>query len=117
VKKKTNRHCQTIRIEEGSGNVFRDLEVKDPDEALVKAKLAIVIATLIRNLGLTQSAAAARLGVDQPKVSLVLRGRLREFSVERLLRFISALEQDITITVRPRARNSTSRSVLVEMAA
>src|SRR5450631_837058 len=105
MKKKSNLSAtDTLEVEEGTGNVFRDIGVKNPDEALMKAKLAIVIGTLIRDLHLTQSAVAAKLGIDQPKVSLILRGRLREFSVERLFRFVGALEQDITITIRPRPK-------------
>ena len=83
---------EALEVEEGSGNVFRDL-VKRPDEALMKAKLAIVIGTLIRDLHWTQSTVAAKLGIDQPKVSLILRGRLREFSVERLFRFVAPLNR------------------------
>ena len=115
--KKTERMRSSVRIEEGSGNVFRDLGVRNPEEALMKAKLAVVIGSLIRDLHLTQTAVAARLGIDQPKISLLLRGRLREFSVERLLRFVGALEQDITITIRPRPRNSSGQRVLIERAA
>ncbi len=114
---KTVRSHASVRVEEGSGNVFRDLGVRNPDEALMKAKLAMVIGDLIRDLHLTQSAVAAKLGIDQPKVSLLLRGRLREFSVERMFRFVSALEQDITITIRPHAKHSGGERVLVEMAA
>lgn len=106
-----------VEAEEGSGNIFRDIGVKNPDEALMKAKLAIVIGTLIGELHLTQSAVAAKLGIDQPKVSLILRGRLRAFSVERLFRFVSALEQDIIITIRPRAKNAKGQRVMVELAA
>lgn len=114
---KTARARSSARIEVGSGNIFRDLGVKNPEEALMKAKLAVVIGSLIRDLHLTQSAVAAKLGIDQPKVSLLLRGRLREFSVERLFRFVSALEQDIVITIRPHTNKSTGERVLVELAA
>jgi len=116
-RKHTERTRASVRIEEGSGNVFRDLGVRNPDEALMKAKLAIVIGALIRDLHLTQNVVAGKLGIDQPKVSLLLRGRLREFSIERLFRFVSALEQDITITIRPRPKHSAGERVLVEIAA
>ena len=118
MKKKSNRSAVAhVEVEEGSGNVFRDLGVKNPEEAMMKAKLALVITTLIQDLHLTQSAVAAKLGIDQPKVSLILRGRLREFSIERLFRFVGALEQDITITIRPRPRNAKGQRVIVERAA
>jgi len=94
----------------GSGNVFADLGVPNPDEALAKAELAHKITVLIRERGLTQAQAAKLLGIDQPKVSALIRGRLTGFSLERLMRFLLLFGQDIKITVqaspstRPRAR-------------
>ncbi|MBI2863485.1 MAG: XRE family transcriptional regulator [Chloroflexi bacterium] len=91
-------------IFEGSGNVFADLEVENPDEALAKAKLASVIAAIITRRRLTQVQAASMLGVDQPKVSALLRGRLSGFSIDRLLRFLVALDRDVEILVKPKPR-------------
>ena len=90
----------------GSGNVFEDLDVLAPEEALAKAELAGRIAEIISSKGLTQAAAARLLGVDQPKVSALLRGRLAGFSTERLMRFLTALGSNVQIVVhnRPRAR-------------
>lgn len=93
-----------------SGNVFADLGVPNPEEALAKAELAHKIIVLIRERGLTQVQAAKLLGIDQPKVSALIRGRLTGFSLERLMRFLLLFGQDIKITVqasrgaRPRAR-------------
>jgi predicted XRE-type DNA-binding protein len=84
----------------GSGNVFADLGLPNPDERLLKARIAVVIGDTIARLGLTQTVAADRLGVAQPDVSNLLRGRLRGFSLERLLSFARALGNDIEITVR-----------------
>jgi predicted XRE-type DNA-binding protein len=89
----------------GSGNVFADLEYPDPEEALLKAELAREIGTAIRERRLKQEEAAAVLGLDQPKVSAIMRGRLSGFSVERLLRCLTALERDVTITVGPKKRD------------
>ena len=75
----------------GSGNVFSDLEYPDPEEALLKAQLAREISVAIRQRKLTQTKAAEVLGLDQPKVSAIVRGRLSGFSVERLLRCLTAL--------------------------
>jgi predicted XRE-type DNA-binding protein len=83
-----------------SGNVFADLGVPNPEEALAKAELAQKIIELIRERGLTQSEAAKILRVDQPKVSALMRGRLTGFSLERLMRFLILFGQDIQITVR-----------------
>ena len=85
-----------------SGNVFADLGVAEPTEVLLKAELARQISGLIRDRGLRQTAAAKLLGVDQPKVSALLRGRLAGFSIERLVRYLAALGQEVEIVVRPR---------------
>ena len=90
-----------------SGNVFADLGLPNPEEALAKAELARKITGLIEGKGLTQSQAAKLLAVDQPKVSALIRGRLSGFSLERLMRFLLLLGQDIKITVQacPRSRS------------
>jgi predicted XRE-type DNA-binding protein len=86
----------------GSGNVFADLDHPNPEEALLKAKLARAIGAAIREQELTPAAAAEILGLDPPRISAMLCGRLAEFSVERLLCCLTALERDVTITVGPR---------------
>jgi len=92
-----------ISITEGSGNVFADLIVADPEGALVKAELARAISAIIGERHLTQSEAAEVLGIDQPKISVLLRGRLAGFSVDRLLRFLVALDRDVEIVVKPKS--------------
>jgi predicted XRE-type DNA-binding protein len=87
---------------ESSGNVFADLEIADPEETLVKAELAHAITTLVSARHLTQTQAAELLGIDQPKVSALKRGRLSGFSVDRLLRFLLALDRDVEIVVTPK---------------
>jgi predicted XRE-type DNA-binding protein len=94
---------------ESSGNVFADLGFPDADEMLAKAELAIKIAGILHRRRLTQMQAAEILGVDQPKVSALIRGRLAGFSIERLLRFLLLLGTDVAITIKPRQR-SHSRS-------
>jgi len=89
---------------EGSGNVFADLGFANADEMLAKAELAIKIAEILRQRRLTQVQAAAVLGVDQPKVSALIRGRLSGFSIERLLRFLLRLGTDVSITIKPHSR-------------
>lgn len=96
-----------------SGNVFADLGVPNPEEALAKAELAHKIAVLIRDRGLTQAQAAKLLGVDQPKISLLLRGRLTGFSLERLMRFLLLFGQDIKISVQASPQGRTRARVLV----
>ncbi|HLH51025.1 MAG TPA: helix-turn-helix transcriptional regulator [Roseiarcus sp.] len=85
----------------GGGNVFADLGLPNAEEHLVKASLVYKIGALIKQRGLKQTEAALLLGVKQPDVSKMLRGDFRQFSVERLLRFLVALGQDVEIIVRP----------------
>lgn len=90
-----------INIEESSGNVFADLGLAHPEECLVKADLAIQINRLIKKRKLNQTDAAKLLGLDQPKISALHRGRLAGFSVERLFKLLSILDQDIEIIIKP----------------
>ena len=96
-----------------SGNVFADLGLPNPEELLAKAELAHKITVLIRKRGLTQAQAAKLLGVDQPKVSALIRGQLTGFSIERLMRFLLHLGQDVRITVEAAPRNRAQARVLV----
>ena len=89
----------------GSGNVFDDLGHPRPAEALAKAELARKLAAAIAQRGLTQAGAAEVLGIDQPKVSALVRGRLAGFSLDRLLRFLVLLGSDVEIVVKPRSRS------------
>jgi predicted XRE-type DNA-binding protein len=89
------------RYEIGSRNVFKDLGVPNAEEHLVKAQLVYKIDTIMKDRGLKQAEAADLLGVKQPDVSKMLRGEFRQFSVERLLRFLVALDQDVEIVIKP----------------
>ena len=90
-----------ITHEIGSDNVFADIGLPNAGEHLVKAQLVVKIDRLMKERGLKQSAAAALFGVRQPDVSKMLRGDFRQFSVERLMRFLVALGQDVEIVVKP----------------
>jgi len=93
----------------GSGNVFKDIGVPNAEEHLVKAQLVFKIDTILKRRGLKQVEAAELFGVRQPDVSKMLRGEFRQFSVERLLRFLVALDQDVEIVVKPhRSRNDAA---------
>ena len=97
----------------GSGKVFEDLGHPRPAEALAKAEPARKIAALITKGGLTQTAAAELLKIDQPKVSALVRGRLAGFSLDRLVRFLVLLGSDVEIVVKPRTRATGRARVLV----
>ncbi len=90
-----------IVYQESSGNVFADLGIENPDEALAKSEIARQIAKIIKKKKLTQKQAAEILGIDQPKISTLIRGRLRSFSLERLIRFLNELGQDVRIMISP----------------
>jgi predicted XRE-type DNA-binding protein len=95
------RSKQSIKVEKSSGNVFADLGLPHPEQELLKAKLTLQIYTLIKNRALTQVEAGKILGIKQPHVSALMRNRAGAFSIERLMDFLTALGQDVEITVRP----------------
>ena len=100
--------------ETGSGNVFKDIGVPNAEEHLIKAQLVFKIDTILKKRGLKQVEAADLFGVRQPDVSKMLRGDFRQFSVERLLRFLVALDQDVEIVVKPhRGRNDAAAMQVV----
>ena len=95
---------RSLEQDPGSGNVFADLGLPDASEHLLKAGLVARIERTIRQRELTQAAAAALMSIDQPKVSAMLAGQFRGYSVERLMRFLVALGHDVEIVVKPRKR-------------
>ena len=92
------------RVRKGSGNVFRDLGFPNPEREQLKARLTLKIFRIVKDRKLTQAAAGAILGIKQPHVSGLMRGQSGNFSVERLMDFLTALGQDVEITVRPTRR-------------
>jgi predicted XRE-type DNA-binding protein len=93
----------------GSRNVFKDLGIPNAEEHLIKAQLVFKIDSIMKSRGLKQAEAAELLGIKQPDVSKMLRGEFRQFSVERLLRFLVALDHDVEIIVKPhRGRNDAA---------
>lgn len=99
---------QEIKVEVSSGNVFADLGLPNSEEMLIKAELASKIGEIIEIKNLTQMDAAEILGIDQPKVSALIRGRLTGFSTERLFRFLNALGSDVEISVKPKPKSRTA---------
>jgi len=102
-----------IPVTEGSGNVFADLGFADPEDALTKVQLASHIRHVVKRRRLTQAAAATLMGIDQPKVSALLNGRLANFSSERLMRLLTSLGQDVEITVKATPRGRAQGQVRV----
>src|SRR2546426_10393470 len=101
-----------IEIEESSGNVFEDLGFPNPDQELLKARLTLQIYQVIKQRKLTQTQAGEILGIKQPHVSGLMRGRSGNFSVERLMDFLTALGHDVEIRVK-QARKGQGRVSVV----
>ncbi|MFM6182808.1 MAG: helix-turn-helix domain-containing protein [Dolichospermum sp.] len=103
---------ENIEITSSTGNVFADLGLPNPEEMLVKAELARKISNAITARHITQAEAAELLGIDQPKVSALMRGRLTGFSLERMFRFLNTLGIDVEITVNPKSRDHARITVI-----
>jgi predicted XRE-type DNA-binding protein len=102
-----------IPVTPSSGNVFADMGLPEPEEELTKAQLASHIRQIIKRRRLTQVAAATLMKIDQPKVSALLNGRLANFSSERLMRLLTALGQDVEITIKDKPRNRVQGRIRV----
>jgi predicted XRE-type DNA-binding protein len=100
-------------VTEGSGNVFADLGLPNADQELMKARLTLQIYRLIKDRDLTQTEAGKILGIPQPHVSALIRNRSGNFSVGRLIDFLTSLGQDVEITVRPTRKVHGEMSVVV----
>lgn len=96
-----------------SGNVFADLRVPQAEEKQTKIRLAVAINHILGARKLSQIAAARRLKINQPKISALSNYRLEGFSVERLMRFLNALDRDVEIVIRPKPRSRKSGRILI----
>ena len=101
------------QVRKGSGNVFVDLSVPGASEALAKAEIARRIIEILDGRRLTQMAAAQALGIDQPKISALKRGRLEGFSTERLFKFLNALGRDIEIVIKKKSNTARAARIRV----
>ncbi|HZQ12762.1 MAG TPA: helix-turn-helix transcriptional regulator [Pseudolabrys sp.] len=98
-----------IAVTRSSGNVFADLGFERPEEEILKAQLVREIRDILKRRRLTQTKAAERLGLRQPDVSALVTGRVHKFSLERLLRCVRRLDQDVSIVIRPKGRARSVR--------
>jgi predicted XRE-type DNA-binding protein len=92
---------EEIKVHSSSGNVFADLGLSNPEELLIKAELTHQISEIISIRQLTENEAAELLAIDRSNLSRLLRGKLSDFSVEQLFRFLNALGSNIEIHVMP----------------
>jgi len=107
------KKTKKIVVEDGTGNVFADLGLANPEREQLRAHLTLQIYRLIKQRGLTQTEAGDILGIKQPHVSALMRNRAGNFSIERLMDFLTALGQDVEITVRPTRKDHGELSVVL----
>ena len=113
---KGNMTARKGQVAESSGNVFSDMGFERPDEEQMKADLVRAIRQIVRRRRLTQVQAAKILGVNQPKVSALMRGHLAGFSTDRLIRLLKALDRDVEIVIKPKPK-AARRSARVQVRA
>jgi len=101
-----------ISVIEGSGNVFADLDLDDAEALQMKAELTRQIYHRIQALGLPQREAGKRLGLKQPEVAKLLKGRFTDFPTDRLLALLKALEVDVDIVLRPHSEQNGHRGIV-----
>ena len=112
-KMRTTKKSKLGNVTESSGNVFADLGLPNPEQELMKARLTLQIYRIIRERGLTQTQAAKLLGIKQPQVSLLMRNPAGSFSAGRLMEFLTALGQDVEVSVRPARKEHGEMSVMI----
>ncbi len=93
--------ARKVEVEVGSDNIFADLGLPDADTHLLKAQIVAEIYRLTTQRKLTQAQAGKRLGISQPEVSRMFRGNFREYSVDRLMEFLTRFDRDVEIVVKP----------------
>jgi predicted XRE-type DNA-binding protein len=113
---KKHRVAIGAAVEEGSGNVYADLGYADSESMLVKAELAAKIGEILQRRALTQADAARILGLTQPKISALLKGRFRGISERRLLECLTRLGRDVHIVVKPAPRSRTCGRLILSVA-
>jgi len=111
--KTKSKKKNATRVSEGSGNVFADLGLPNPEQELMKARLTLQIYRIVKDRDLTQKEVGEIIGIPQPHVSTLLRNRPGNFSVGRLLDFLTALGQDVEIKVKPTRKKQGEMSLVV----
>jgi predicted XRE-type DNA-binding protein len=91
-----------VEVHESSGNIFADLDLPDADNHFLKAQIVAELYRLTNERELTQAKAGLLMGVSQPEVSRLFKGNFREYSIERLMTFLTAFDRDVEIVSRPR---------------
>lgn len=106
-----------VKVEMGSGNIFADLGLPDAEANFLKAQIVSEIYRFTHERKLTQSQAGERMGISQPEVSRLFKGNFREYSVDRLMGFLTAFDRDIEIVVRPHKKAGKGGRITFKSAA
>jgi predicted XRE-type DNA-binding protein len=110
------RKVRGIEMQDANENIFADLERPAAEEHYVKAQLVFQMQQIMKACKLTQTAAAELMGIKQPDVSNMIRGRFRGYSIDRILSFLQALDQDIEIVIKPKASKAKAARIIVKAA-
>jgi predicted XRE-type DNA-binding protein len=100
-----------VKVEVGSGNIFADLGLPDADTHFLKAQIVSEIYRLTNERKLTQSKAGKLMGITQPEVSRMFKGQFREYSVDRLMGFLTGFDRDVEIVVKPHKKGSKAARI------
>lgn len=106
-----------VKVEMSSGNIFADLGLPDAEAHFLKAQIVSEIYRLTHERKLTQSQAGERMGISQPEVSRLFKGNFREYSIDRLMGFLTAFDRDIEIVVRPHKKAGKGGRITFKSAA
>ena len=100
--------ARKIKVEAGTDNIFADLGLPDAETHFLRAQIVSEIYRLTKRRKLTQGQAGKRMGITQPEVSRMFKGNFREYSVDRLMEFLTAFDRDVEIVVKPRKKSGRS---------
>jgi predicted XRE-type DNA-binding protein len=106
---------ETTEIYEGSGNVFADLGLEDAEGLYTRAKIGFQVLTILQDRKLKQEEAAKILNIEQPEISLLMRGHFNHFSTERLLDFLKKLDQEVILFIRSREASDHQQGVTLSL--
>jgi len=106
-----------VKVDVGSGNIFADLGLPDADAHFLKAQIVAEIYRLTNQRKLTQAQAGKLIGISQPEVSRMFKGNFREYSIDRLMAFLTAFDRDVEIVVRPHKKAGRGRITFSPIAA
>src|SRR5882757_8476462 len=109
--------ARRVKVQVGGGNIFADLGLPDADTHFLKAQIVAEIYRLTHGRKLTQARAGKLMGISQPEVSRMFKGNFREYSVDRLMGFLTSFDRDVEIIVRPHKRDGKAGRITFSLVA